>query len=79
MSDGNRHVGFPSLLLNKTPFDAEVVVSEEAILAEAWFSKIERAERVLFRCARPVHQNLNRLLGICLQELQASRMRGSYA
>src|SRR6266536_1763999 len=73
MSDGNRHVGFLRLLLDKTPLDTEIVVGEQAVLAEARPGEIERAERILFRCAGPIHKNFDRLLGIRLQELQASQ------
>ena len=59
--------------MNETPLDAEIVVGEKTIFAEAGLGKIERAERVLFRCAGPVHKNFNRFLGIRLQELQASQ------
>ncbi len=69
MSDGNRHIGFLRLLLDKIPLDTEIIVGEKTIFAEARFGEIERAERVLFRCARPIYKNFNRFLGIGLQEL----------
>ena len=48
MRDGNRHVGFLRLLLNETPLDAEIVVRDKTVFAEAGLGKIERAKRVLF-------------------------------
>ena len=35
MGDAHRHMGFLGLLLNEAPFDAEIVVGEHAVLAEA--------------------------------------------
>jgi hypothetical protein len=35
--DGNRHVTSFSLLLNETPFKAEIIVAYRGIPAEAWF------------------------------------------
>ena len=64
MGDGNRHVGFLRLLLDEAPFDAEVVVGEHAVLAETGLGEVKGAERVFFRCPRPVHENLDRVLGI---------------
>lgn len=35
MGDAHRHLGFLSLLLDEAPLDAEIVVAEQAISAEA--------------------------------------------
>jgi hypothetical protein len=70
--DGNKHVALLGLLLDKAPLDAEVLVCQQAVLAETRFSQFERSRRVFFVRPGPIHQDFRRLFWIRLQKLQAA-------
>ncbi len=58
MRNGYGHISFFGLLLNESPFDAEIVVGQQTILAKAWFGKLHGPNGVLFRRMPLCHENL---------------------